>query len=148
MPHDAPARACRSGLFGKCRRLPDGARVRTGYSYNTLVSRPALETLGPTFEAAFRYTGSSDHRYFKQAVAAVLRSVWSPNALAYEEIDPARVRLSGVFKRGYRIGTGRDALHPDWRCARHRPHRLARRGEPRLCALAGPCQRPPPLRLG
>lgn len=106
LPADAPGWARHSGVFDKDRNLPDGAAVRTAYSYNTLVSRHALETLGPTFDAAFRYTGASDHHYFKQAAAAGLRSVWSADALVYEEVDPGRVRLAWVVKRGYRIGAG------------------------------------------
>lgn len=106
LPADAPGWARHSGVFDKDRRLPDGAAVRTAYSYNTLVSRRALETLGPTFDGAFRFTGSSDHHYFKQAGAVGLRSVWAADALVYEEVDPHRVRLSWVFKRGYRIGAG------------------------------------------
>lgn len=106
LPEDAPAWARHSGVFDKDRGLADGAPIRTAYSYNTLVSRRALKTLGPTFDAAFRYTGASDHHYFKQAAAAGLRSVWSPDALVYEEIEPHRVRLSWVLKRGYRIGIG------------------------------------------
>lgn len=106
LPAGAPRWARYSGVFDKDRRLPDGAPIRTAYSYNTLVSRRALETLGPAFDAAFRYTGSSDHHFFKQAAAAGLVSVWSSAALVYEEIDARRVCLSWVLKRGYRIGAG------------------------------------------
>lgn len=106
LPADAPGWARHSGVFDKDRGLADGAPIRTAYSYNTLVSRHVLESLGPTFETAFRYTGASDHHYFKQATAAGLRSVWSPNAVVYEEVKPDRIRLSWVFKRGYRVGTG------------------------------------------
>lgn len=106
LPAEAPAWARHSGVFDKDRGLADGAPIRTAYSYNTLVSRRALETLGPTFDTAFRYTGSSDHHYFKQAAAAGLHSVWSPDALVYEEIERHRVRLSWVLNRGYRIGVG------------------------------------------
>lgn len=106
LPASAPDWARHSGVFDKDRRLPDGAPIRTAYSYNTLVSRRALEVLGPTFDDVFRYTGSSDHHYFKQAAAAGLRSVWSAHALVYEAIEPERVRLSWVLKRGYRIGAG------------------------------------------
>lgn len=106
LPAEAPAWARHSGVFDKDRALADGAPIRTAYSYNTLVNRRALQTLGPSFDPAFRYTGASDHHYFKQATAAGLRSVWSPNALVYEEVEPHRVRLSWVLKRGYRIGAG------------------------------------------
>lgn len=106
LPSDAPRWARRGGVFDKDRRLPDGVSIRTAYSYNTLINRRALESLGAAFDAAFRYTGSSDHHYFKQAAAVELRSVWSPHALVYEEIDPSRVRLAWVLKRGYRIGAG------------------------------------------
>lgn len=106
LPKEAPRWARHSGVFDKDRGLADGAPVRTAYSYNTLLSRHALERLGPTFDGDFRYTGSSDHHYFKHAAAAELRSVWCPAALVYEEINPERVRLSWVLKRGYRVGTG------------------------------------------
>lgn len=106
LPTEAPAWARHSGVFDKERGLADGAPIRTAYSYNTLVSRRALETLGPAFDTTFRYTGSSDHHYFKQAAAAGLRSVWSPDALVYEEIEPRQARLLWVVKRGYRIGAG------------------------------------------
>lgn len=106
LPVNAPAWAGHSGVFDKDRGLIDGTLIRTAYSYNTLVSRHALETLGPTFDTSFRYTGASDHHYFKQATAAGLRSVWSPNAVVYEEVKADRLRLSWVFKRGYRIGAG------------------------------------------
>jgi glycosyltransferase involved in cell wall biosynthesis len=106
LPEKAPEWARRSKVFDKDRRLPEGAPIRTAYSYNTLVSRTALQTLGPAFDPAFRYTGASDHDYFKQAAALGLVSVWSPDARIYEEVDPARLRLGWVFKRGYRIGAG------------------------------------------
>lgn len=106
LPDGAPAWASRSSVFDKDRRLPDGAPIRTAYSYNTLVSRHALEILGPSFDAAFRHTGASDHHYFKQAATTGLRSVWSPAALVYEAVEPDRLRLTWVFQRGYRIGTG------------------------------------------
>ena len=106
LPKNAPEWARRSKVFDKDRRLPEGAPIRTAYSYNTLVSRTALKTLGASFDPAFRYTGASDHDYFKQAAALGLVSVWSPDARVYEEVDPARLRPGWVFKRGYRIGAG------------------------------------------
>jgi glycosyltransferase involved in cell wall biosynthesis len=113
LPENAPEWARRSEVFDKDRRLPDGFPIRTAYSYNTLVSRTALQTLGPAFHPAFRYTGASDHDYFKQAAAMGLVSVWSPHARVYEKVDPPRLRLAWVFKRGYRIGAGvtRSTLH-------------------------------------
>jgi glycosyltransferase involved in cell wall biosynthesis len=128
LPADAPRWARRSGVFDKDRRLADGAPIRTAYSYNTLLSRRALETLGPSFDPAFRYTGSSDHHYFKQAGPAGLHSVWSANALVYEEVGSHRVRLSWVVKRGYRIGAGAT------RSTRLRLHGL--RGAGRITLLA------------
>lgn len=106
LPEPAPRWARTSGVFDKDRRLPDGATIRTAYSYNTLLSRRTLETCGPTFDQAFRFIGSSDHDYFKRANATGLRSVWSPHALVYEEIGPDRVTLRWILKRGYRIGVG------------------------------------------
>lgn len=106
LPDGAPAWARRSGIFDKDRHLPGGARIRTAYSCNTLLSHRVLSTLGPTFDTAFRHIGSSDHDYFKRATQAGLRSVWSPNALVYEQIGWERLRLGWALKRGYRIGVG------------------------------------------
>jgi GT2 family glycosyltransferase len=106
LPEDAPRWARDSKMFDKDRRLPDGAPIRTAYSYNTLLSRRTLETLGATFDPVFRFIGASDHDYFKRATAAGLCSVWSPNAVVYEEIGPERLRVWWVVKRGYRTGIG------------------------------------------
>ena len=106
LPDDAPDWARRSGVFDKDRALPEAAPIRTAYSYNTLVARGALERLGPTFDPVFRYTGSSDHHWFKQAADAGLRAVWSPAALVYERIGRKRTRLRWVLARGYRVGAG------------------------------------------
>lgn len=105
-PPSAPQWARSSGIFDKDRHLPEGAHIRTAYSYNTLLDRRALETCGPCFDEAFRFIGSSDHDYFKRATAAGLTSVWSPDAVVYEEISPDRLTLCWVLKRGYRIGVG------------------------------------------
>jgi len=106
LPEHAPQWAHTSRVFDKDRNLADGAAIRTAYSYNTLLSRRTLDTLGASFDPAFRYTGASDHHYFKQAAEAGLRSVWSSTAVVYERVDPARLRLAWVLKRGYRIGAG------------------------------------------
>jgi glycosyltransferase involved in cell wall biosynthesis len=103
---DAPSWARKSGMFDKDRSLSDGAPIRTAYSYNTLLSQQALKVLKPTFDPVFRFVGSSDHDYFKRANAAGLRSVWSPDALVYEEIGPERLQLRWIVRRGYRTGAG------------------------------------------
>lgn len=106
LPVGAPRWAITSGVFDKDRRLTDGKRIRTAYSYNTLLDRRTMEELGPTFDPIFRYTGSSDHDYFKRATDAGLQSVWSSGALVYEEVASERLSLHWVLKRGYRIGVG------------------------------------------
>ncbi len=128
LPDDAPAWAARSGVFDKDRALPEAAPIRTAYSYNTLVARRVLDALGPTFDPVFRYTGSSDHHWFKQAAEAGMRAVWSPAALVYEEVGAHRARLRWVLARGYRVGAGAA------RSAALR--RGALRAAPRVLALA------------
>lgn len=104
LPKDAPRWARKSGIFDKDRYLSDGAHIRTAYSYNTLLSRKTLQTLGPSFDRLFRYGGGSDHDYFKRAALCGLRSVWSPEAQVYERVKAERLEVKWVFKRGYRIG--------------------------------------------
>lgn len=104
LPNNAPSWAHRSGIFDKDRKVGEGVEIRTAYSFNTLLSRRTLETLGPSFDPIFCRLGGSDHDYFKRAGPAGLRSVWSPRALVYEEISQERLSLLWVLKRGYRIG--------------------------------------------
>lgn len=106
LPPDAPRWARTSGVFDKHAGRTTGEELRLAFTYNTLVSGRVLRTLGPSFDSAFRYIGSSDYHYFRRVAAKGFRTVWCGEALVYEDIPAERARLWWLAKRGYRIGAG------------------------------------------
>lgn len=106
LPNEAPDWALHSGIFNKMRDRRTGDPIRCAFTYNTLVSGRVLRALGPTFDPAFRYSGSSDLHYFSRAALQGFTTVWCREALVYEEVPPERLRLGWLVRRGYRVGVG------------------------------------------
>jgi glycosyltransferase involved in cell wall biosynthesis len=95
--------AVRSGLLQR-RRNRDGARIYYGATNNTLVSWPFVRDHGLRFDERMRFTGGSDFRFFRLAMARGLTIHWAEAAMIEEAFPPERLRLSWVLARQFRTG--------------------------------------------
>ena len=93
----------RSGLL-KRRRNPDGGRIHYGATNNMLVSWPFVRDHGLRFDERMRFTGGSDFRFFRLAMAKGLTIHWSEAAVVEEAFPPERLKPSWALARQFRTG--------------------------------------------
>jgi succinoglycan biosynthesis protein ExoM len=113
-----------------------GGEIRTGYSGNVLIDlrHPALS--GLRFDPALGRSGGEDTLYFGAAHARGARIVFAPEAVVSEYVPEARLSLSWLARRKFRMGRthARILLEVEGRArARALPLAAAKTG---YCALA------------
>ncbi|NJS39372.1 MAG: glycosyltransferase [Rhodobacteraceae bacterium] len=82
---------------------PDG-RILTGYTGNVILhlASPALQDR--RFDLAYGRTGGEDDAFFRGLVQAGGRIGYAPEAIAYEEVPPARESVRFQLRRAFRAG--------------------------------------------
>lgn len=85
---------------GKARRRMRRPGAKTTILTNNWFADAALFTEhGLSFDRSLRYSGGSDTRFFRDAVAKGIRTAWSSDAIVYETIPPERATLGYQFWR-------------------------------------------------
>ncbi|HEY6633909.1 MAG TPA: glycosyltransferase family 2 protein [Rhizobiaceae bacterium] len=85
---------------GKARRRMRRPGSKTTIVTNNWFADADLFTAhGLSFDRSLRYSGGSDTKFFRDAVASGVRIAWSPDAIVYETIAPERATLGYQFWR-------------------------------------------------
>jgi succinoglycan biosynthesis protein ExoM len=85
---------------GKARRRMQRPGAKTTILTNNWFADAALFTEHQlSFDRSLRYSGGSDTKFFRDAVARGVRTAWSPDAVVYETIAPERATLGYQFWR-------------------------------------------------
>jgi len=90
------------GGFTQRRNLPEGTRLRTAKSGNTLVRTAVLGEA--RFDESFSRSGGSDSDLFWRLAAKGARIVWCHDAVVRETVPPERQNLRWVVRRDLRGG--------------------------------------------
>jgi len=97
---EAGIRSRYEGVEGKARRRMRRPGARTTIVTNNWFADAAIFTQhGLSFDRSLRYSGGSDTKFFRDAVAKGIRTAWSPGAIVYETIAPERATLAYQFWR-------------------------------------------------
>lgn len=81
-----------------------GSPVTTGGTGNVLLRRATIERLGLTFDERFGRTGGEDTEFFHRLAGKGGAMTAAANAIAYEEVPPARLELRHLRRRYMRGG--------------------------------------------
>lgn len=100
-----PAWSGSGALFAKPRH-PTGHVVgwEAAYTANVLLSRRLLRAAGGGFDERFAASGGEDTQLFWRAERAGAKLVWCDEAIVYEHVPPARVRLVWLLRRALKGG--------------------------------------------
>lgn len=100
-----PAWAKRGGWYDR-ERFPSGTPQTTFRTGNLLMSKAALDRLGPpVFNPAFGLTGGSDTDLAERALQRAMTLVWDDEGVVYERIPPTRATGAWLRRRWYRQGS-------------------------------------------
>jgi len=106
LPDEAPSWGQKSGAFNTWKTYRTGTEVEKAYTNNVLIRREVFEQVQPAFDEDFRFTGSSDIHFFRQARAKGFRIVWCQEALVHEFVPASRMTFKWIMQRGFRSGSG------------------------------------------
>ncbi len=82
---------------------PDG-RILTGYTGNVILRLNSPPLRARRFDLAYGRTGGEDDAFFKGMVRDGGKIGHAPQAIAYEEVPPARESLRFLLRRSFRAG--------------------------------------------
>ena len=102
-PVGTPQRIIRSGLLLR-RPGPTGAPVANGGTGNVLLRRASIERLAMQFDERFGRTGGEDTDFFHRFSRNGVVMVAAAEAVAYEEVPPARLEQRHLRRRYMRGG--------------------------------------------
>lgn len=108
VPHfeaSPPAWSGNGTMFTKP-RYPTGHVVswEATYTANVLLSRRLLRLAGGGFDERFAASGGEDTQLFWRAERAGAKLVWCDEAIVYEHLPPARLRLAWLLRRAFKGG--------------------------------------------
>ncbi len=102
----------RAAGFYATRSLPTGTTVRVAGAGNLLLTRRALERLGPDpFDPEFGLTGGEDSDFTRRLTALGERIAWCQEALVEEVVPDARLTRRWAVFRTFRVGATDGRLH-------------------------------------
>lgn len=117
-PPHTPRWITRGGFLQR-RNLPEGTRLESAKSGNTLVRTSALAGPPPLrFDAAFSRSGGSDTELFWRLGRSGSTIVWSHGAVASEPVPDSRLNARWIARRDFRGGAAlgrmmlRDSARP------------------------------------
>lgn len=82
----------------------DGAELDWGASGNCLIDKKLLDASGVSFDASFNHSGGEDSDLFARLLRSGQRIVAARDAVAWETVPEARMKLGWALTRGYRLG--------------------------------------------
>ena len=100
----APAWWIAKGKFFDVSDYSDQELVPFGHTSNALVRLQDARAMGLKFDSRFALTGGEDAWFFQEIRDGKGRTVFSRDAVVYEDIVPKRATLSWLVKRWYRTG--------------------------------------------
>jgi succinoglycan biosynthesis protein ExoM len=100
-----PAWSRNGAMFTKPRH-PTGHVVgwEAAYTANVLLCRRLLRLAGGGFDERFATSGGEDTQLFWRAERAGAKLVWCDEAIVYEHVPPARLRLAWLLRRAFKGG--------------------------------------------
>jgi len=82
-----------------------GGVIQTGYTCNVLFRGQILQTAnGPRFAESLGRSGGEDTVFFHDLYEAGARMAFSPSAIVFEPVPPARSRMGWLVRRAFRMG--------------------------------------------
>lgn len=94
-----------AGGFFRLGPYRDGAAPPVISTNNALIEAVHVRRRGWRFDPAFNHTGGEDQHFFTRAVEAGLKAVTAAEAEVVETVPPARMSLSWLLRRHFRMGT-------------------------------------------
>ena len=92
-------------IFVRRPRRPTGPCEPVASAGNILLSRRLLAgDSNLRFRAEYGLSGGEDYDFFRAASVAGARFAWCDEALAYEEVDPKRLKVAAILMRYYSTG--------------------------------------------
>ncbi len=92
------------GKFFEVSDHPDRRSLPFGHTSNALISLAFLRLTGIRFDPRFSLSGGEDVWFFDEMRNYGGNTVFSRDAVVYEDIVPSRAKLSWLIKRWYRTG--------------------------------------------
>jgi GT2 family glycosyltransferase len=100
-----PPRWAEQTLIFRPEERPEGLADMLYASNNLLVTRAALEAIGPPwFDAAFNRSGGEDLDFLTRLKRTGVTLAWAPEARVREHVGLERARKAWVLRRMWRIG--------------------------------------------
>ncbi|EXJ09027.1 mycofactocin system glycosyltransferase [Nitrincola nitratireducens] len=93
-----------NGGFYDRQRYEDGQVLHNAASNNVLIKSHVFDDQSLRFNENMRYTGGSDHLFFKQAACKGHIIVWSARAKVWEDVPASRLTESWLCNRFLRLG--------------------------------------------
>ncbi len=103
LPEDAPSWLDEGGFFHRPRH-ETGAVLETAPTSNVLFLAGLVHDAKLRFRAELSEAGGEDHVFFREAVRAGYRIVWSDEAVVHDHFPASRVRPGWLLARSFRIG--------------------------------------------
>ena len=100
---EEPPKWIRRGKFFNRRRLKTGSKVHFAATHNTLVKYQWTQKIDGPFDMDFNLTGGSDSHFSRRVIQQGGKVVWADEALVTEFNPPARMTISWLLQRAFRI---------------------------------------------